>query len=623
MNNGKAFTFVGSQTLTSLYSEIYEYSLKSAPNASVPAAGFPHLLILKLRHAQLLADYGLFNESQKYCDAIGANLKSMGKTNFFGPSAFHEFQTLLMRISESNTPDGGWFDNKISRVNLNKFWGQLDKFIGGDEPKAKSNESGPFSKFSPSVSRTASTIDVTAIPQTSPRVVNDFRDGLASGSAPSSSTDMIYGGLLGLSRPPIISNPSNASVSKYSPSPSGNVYTKQTVPAIQRSEQHQQSPLANLQQTPAPPPPISSTLASPGNSRYQPSNASTHSLQLNDSTNDGLLPPKKAQSKYSPVAQKSNLGSARSYPYSNKAAQSSTLSIASHISIQPTPGTIPPPVAVTGPSGSQKRPSIGSIVSGDIQNDGSSQHIHQHQRNLSDQSDISLDYPLDFKSTPKKLGGGFHDFALEEKKEPEHIPETIKESPEKEALQFSNSKNNLNDFTLDEKKVEAHEIPAPYEQAPLAQTNEELYTESESGSRTEASVPQMTSVPQRILQPQEPSQELVSEQDPQELSTRAPDARLAESVNKEEMSSTSIQPSKAAPPPPRGPALRSSKAKVNPYAPGGANRQTRPSRYSSSTKGASKYSAGSSNNSLYTGPVDNVSYGDFIRVQTEGRETFG
>ena len=43
-----------------------------------------------------------------------------------------------MRITEVGSGDdqNNWFSGKISRVNLDKIWGQIDKFIvGGDELK--------------------------------------------------------------------------------------------------------------------------------------------------------------------------------------------------------------------------------------------------------------------------------------------------------------------------------------------------------------------------------------------------------------------------------------------------------------------------------------------------------
>ncbi|KAL7663413.1 hypothetical protein ABC855_g4144 [[Candida] zeylanoides] len=154
------FSILGGDTqMGSIYSECYEFALHLSPTPILPAHGFPHLLPVKVKFAQLLADYGLLSEAQKYCDFLGPQLKNANGSH---PTLSREFQTLVMRIT-STGDSSGWFGNKISKVNLDKMWGHLDKFIGGDESKPK-GEQGVFSKFSPSVSRTASTLDVTALP---------------------------------------------------------------------------------------------------------------------------------------------------------------------------------------------------------------------------------------------------------------------------------------------------------------------------------------------------------------------------------------------------------------------------------------------------------------------------
>ena len=92
-----------------------------------------------MKHALTLADYGLINESQRYIDHINSSIKTLGnKSPFVTPNLLHEFQNLIMRITEVGSGDdqNNWFSGKISRVNLDKIWGQIDKFIvGGDELK--------------------------------------------------------------------------------------------------------------------------------------------------------------------------------------------------------------------------------------------------------------------------------------------------------------------------------------------------------------------------------------------------------------------------------------------------------------------------------------------------------
>ncbi|KAL6451310.1 SEC16 COPII coat assembly protein SEC16 [Candida maltosa Xu316] len=158
--SGRDFNFM---VLTSghhsMYTEVYEYALNL--NKSMY---FPHLLALKLKHASMLADYGLINESQRYIDYINTSVKSLGnKSPYVTPNLLHEFQNLIVRLTEVGSGDqSNWFSGKISKVNLDKIWGQIDKFIvgGEDQPKTKANDQGVFRNFSPSVSRTTSSVNL-------------------------------------------------------------------------------------------------------------------------------------------------------------------------------------------------------------------------------------------------------------------------------------------------------------------------------------------------------------------------------------------------------------------------------------------------------------------------------
>lgn len=118
-----------------MYTQLYEYILTT----SGKSAPLPHLLPIKLKHASTLADYGLSNESQKYIDYINSILKSLGnRSPFVSQQLIQEFQNLIVRLSElGSTEQGGWFGSKMSKVNLDKVWGQIDKFIAGDEAKPK------------------------------------------------------------------------------------------------------------------------------------------------------------------------------------------------------------------------------------------------------------------------------------------------------------------------------------------------------------------------------------------------------------------------------------------------------------------------------------------------------
>ncbi|KAF5209801.1 vesicle coat component [Clavispora lusitaniae] len=93
-----------------------------------------------------------------------STLKVLGKSPLVSAQALAEFQSLVMRLSETSSSESGWLGSKLSKVNLDKVWGQLDKFIGGEEGAAKPAEKGVFSKFSPSLSRNTSALDITQIP---------------------------------------------------------------------------------------------------------------------------------------------------------------------------------------------------------------------------------------------------------------------------------------------------------------------------------------------------------------------------------------------------------------------------------------------------------------------------
>lgn len=307
--NGATFSVVGSQTLTGAYTEVYEL---------IQNAQYPHLLLLKLRHAQALADFGVYAEAQRYCDYIGGTLKQVGKTPFFGPQAFQEFQLLVVRISESSATDNSWFGSRISKVNLDKMWGQLDKFIGGDEPKPKNLDS-TFSKFSPSVSRTTSTLDFTATP-----VHETF-----SASAPPSAKQYPFD----QPRPALVSAGSTNTVSKYLPNPSA--FAKPLGPALQRSE----------------------------HLLYKAGNGLTHSLDT-----EALQPPKPPLSRYSPM---NKAGSVKNFPYSNKIAQSSTSSLNSVNHYAPQPQHTQSPEAFAH----QRTSSLHSDVSLDYPNEYTSKRL--------------------------------------------------------------------------------------------------------------------------------------------------------------------------------------------------------------------------------------------------------
>jgi len=415
---GVLFSHVGSN----MYTEVYEYILTVAPNSLTPPTGCVHLLPMKIKHASILADYGLFNESQKYMDSINTSMKAAGtRSPFVNPAMIQEFQNLIMRVTESSSTELGWFSGKMSKVNLDKVWGQLDKFIGGDEPKPKSGETGVFSKFSPSVSRTTSTLDFTAnVYPVGPGPQNGFN----AVSVPSTSSEVptfnasrydprssLGGPSLG-GPPPLVSYNSTNTISKYAP-PSAQAITHSKQPTSPFQQGNRQTDLS------AP-------------SKYAPSNASSLSLFVNEVYEAPPVAHKRIQPRYSPSVPKEHISN---NIYANPAGQVSNCSVNSQ--------NAPPAIAEmlqTPPNFNVRRSSVAAASTDSFMN---TDNMRAHNHSPSMQSDISMDYPLEFKSTPKKShieSGPVPDLdSPVRKKETDLIPETINESPEFEALiQLSN-----------------------------------------------------------------------------------------------------------------------------------------------------------------------------------------
>lgn len=342
-----AFNVVGGDSQFGIFhTEIYEYALSlNSSNGFTPA---PNLLV-KLNHAQLLADYGLNVESQRYCDHIGTSLKG-ARQQQISPAIVREFQRLLVRVSDTGANDQAWYGGMSK---LNKVWGQLDKFITGDEDKDNSKEKGVFSKFSPSVSRNASTTDITSMDHRP-----DYLSVSTSGSVPTSQ---------GNHNPRVLGTPAMPTIASLlnGPSQSG------SIPSIPRYAPG--ATLRRQQSSPQQPSHGNEIGSQVGGLRYAPSNASL--LNLANPEDSSQL--RKPLSKYSRAPQ-------TGLPYNNIAAQGSTLSIGLYVP-QGTPSA--PPIQ----QGHNKQPSLNSIISNDYS------VIRDHNRSPLVQSDISLDYPVDFR----------------------------------------------------------------------------------------------------------------------------------------------------------------------------------------------------------------------------------
>lgn len=192
LTNGASFQAVGVFTLTSVYSEIYEYILLVSPATlnTIPPSGLPHLLLFKLRRAQTLADFGCFTEARRYCDLIGSTIRTLGKSPYVSPGLTHEFQELLIRLSNSGASDSSWLGAKLrSRVNMDKMWGHLDKIIGGEDSTPKPQDTGVFRNYSPSLSRNTSTLDVTQHLPNGTQIRPDLNRTASLASAPAGHTD--------------------------------------------------------------------------------------------------------------------------------------------------------------------------------------------------------------------------------------------------------------------------------------------------------------------------------------------------------------------------------------------------------------------------------------------------
>lgn len=463
----------------SMYTEVYEYALNLHK-----AMHFPHLLSLKLKHALTLADYGLINESQRYIDHINSSIKTLGnKSPFVTPNLLHEFQNLIMRITEVGSGDdqNNWFSGKISRVNLDKIWGQIDKFIvGGDELKNGNNNDGNgtgngsgsvFNKFSPSVSRNASSVNLHNYaqpsmirqpshlpyqPQQQPQPQQQLLDQVHIERKPTTGFTP--------QPPPLVGHPSTTSVNKYSPSikssprqvqqnkfekyaPSNNsshhnlslVEERSAVTSADGPEyphhQHQQSINASAVPVPLPPP-------TPPVSMPQHVSRSPRSHQLHQPP---TLPPLHSHHVQQPSRDRSPLAT-RIYPYSNSVGgQISTTSV----------GSIPSQIPL-GRQTHGKQPSISSVISGDsIAAVGLGE-----QENIlppsTGQAGKTVTSEVNRNEEGYGFGGHYH----------HDQPETITESPELRGLQQPQSseaeisKDISNDVALDSAKIpEASQEP--------------------------------------------------------------------------------------------------------------------------------------------------------------------
>ncbi|GAB7352990.1 hypothetical protein MBLNU459_g3554t1 [Dothideomycetes sp. NU459] len=158
-----------------MLTEIYEFVLSLSP-APGHSAVIPHLQAYKLHHAFELAEHGLRNEAQAYCDSIGTAVKSSTRASpYYHVALINTVDELGRCLSQApqTSSSGGW----ISKPSMDKvsgsMWKRFNTFVAGDDDDKLSNgsgagtegakASGPFGRVSgetPTVSRSASSTDL-------------------------------------------------------------------------------------------------------------------------------------------------------------------------------------------------------------------------------------------------------------------------------------------------------------------------------------------------------------------------------------------------------------------------------------------------------------------------------
>ncbi|KAI0461530.1 hypothetical protein LJB42_000828 [Komagataella kurtzmanii] len=125
-----------------IFNEVYEWIIQNKPNSAF-VNGIPQLVVMKAIHASILSDIGAVAEAEKYCNYALQSLKNT-KTVISNQVLLHELQSLSLLLSEAGSSMNTWFGG-LSKTNLDKVWGQLDKsfskFVAG-EHLAEDNKAG-------------------------------------------------------------------------------------------------------------------------------------------------------------------------------------------------------------------------------------------------------------------------------------------------------------------------------------------------------------------------------------------------------------------------------------------------------------------------------------------------
>lgn len=512
MPNGAVFSLVGSFLVTSVYNEVYEYILTISPATgnNIPPSGLPLLLQSKIEIALFLADLGAIGSSRRYCDHVSAILKTLGRSPFVSPQALTDFQNLVVRISNSNATDSGWLGSKLSKVNLDKVWGHLDKFIGGEVPTPKS-DNGVFSKFSPSISRNTSALDVSQIPTSSPvgrpeiSQHASFMTGPPSEfPSPSQSSNRVTGSL------------------RYAPG-GGNVNPAQKMSAL---------PQGASQPVP-----------------FAPNSLNGHARQPQGQTSQSGL-QEDIRSKYPHTKRlSSSAGSSKNQPYGNRNAHLSNLSLASQSSVQQ------PPSFTATPISGQYRPAIGSADQQRYKGNG---ELYGHSRSNSKGHSRISSLSSEFSQISDK----------ESDKHYERVPEPIQELLESNTSvpQIARKSSPVGE---DLNAVEDRESSGDGVKELQKETTEDTFETENHGYSKEPQADQEAIVTENskdedagkaISDPTHPENEHAPKEDLNHEET--------EQVEPEKVSENSATSEAAAPPPQTSSSKNAAPPKRNPYAPG-------------------------------------------------------
>jgi COPII coat assembly protein SEC16 len=186
-----------------MLTEVYEFAVSTL--ASSPSGNLPHLQAYKLQRALILAENGLKNEAQQYCDAIGNMLKSTTKMSpYYTPQLFEQLKDLDDRLRQAPSEgSSSWiFKPSMEKVS-GSLWGKFSNFVAGDESDGESRgsgkaegEFGPFAKVvgTPSISRSGSQTDLHAYgayPMSSQSAPNTSSRYAPGPYAPRSSNEQI------------------------------------------------------------------------------------------------------------------------------------------------------------------------------------------------------------------------------------------------------------------------------------------------------------------------------------------------------------------------------------------------------------------------------------------------